>query len=128
MTVNYLNDKNSDPASGVELAAYRIYGAGLNYRTSASNSATLAYYYSSNKDGASDTSRTWILSDDYSLSKRTTLYALVAGVNAGSGYTSGAPFGVANNNVFLAAAGKKQPPLYSWVSITASNCAVWIST
>ncbi|MFC3108366.1 porin [Undibacterium arcticum] len=106
VTVNYLNDKNSDPASGVELAAYRIYGAGLNYRTSASNSATLAYYYSSNKDGASDTSRTWILSDDYSLSKRTTLYALVAGVNAGSGYTSGAPFGVANNNVFLAAAGK----------------------
>lgn len=104
--VNYMNNKNSDPASGSRLAQYRVYGAGLNYRTSAANAATLAYYYSTNKDGARDTSKTWILSDDYALSKRTTLYALVSGVNAGSGYTSGAAFGVANNNFFVATAGK----------------------
>lgn len=106
LTLNYLNNKNSDPGTGAGLAQYRVYGAGLNYRTSAANTATLAYYYSTNKDGVSDTSRTWILSDDYALSKRTTLYALVSGVNAGSGYSAGAPFGVANNNLFLAAAGK----------------------
>ncbi|WP_211450795.1 porin [Collimonas antrihumi] len=106
LTANYLNNRNSDPASGASLAQYHVYGAGLNYRTSPSNTATLAYYYSSNKSGVSDTSRTWILSDDYALSKRTTLYALVSGVNAGSGYTSGAAFGVANDNAFLATAGK----------------------
>lgn len=106
VTVNYLNDKNSDPASGAGLARYRVYGAGLNYRTSGANTATLAYYYSNNKASTSDTSRTWILSDDYTLSTRTTLYALVSGVNAGSAYSAGAPFGVANNNLFLATAGK----------------------
>ncbi|SDX07984.1 Outer membrane protein (porin) [Collimonas sp. OK242] len=106
LTANYLNNKNSDPASGSSLAQYHVYGAGLNYRTSASNTATLAYYYSSNKEGVSDTSGTWILSDDYALSKRTTLYALLSGVNAGNGYTAGAAFGVANDNAFLASAGK----------------------
>ncbi|MGS0740897.1 porin [Glaciimonas sp. GG7] len=106
LTVNYLNNKNSDPSSGVELAQYRVYGAGLNYRTSVANTATLAYYYSNNKDGTSDTSRTLILSDDYALSKRTTLYGLLAGVKAGNGYTTGAAFGVANNNVYLASGGK----------------------
>lgn len=106
LTGNYLNDKNTDPATGSRLAQYHVYGLGLNYRTSVANTATLAFYYSTNKDGNSDTSRTWILSDDYALSKRTTLYGLIAGVNAGSGYTAGAPFGIANNNAFLAAAGK----------------------
>lgn len=106
LTLNYLNNKNSDPATGAELAQYRVYGAGLNYRTSVANTATLAYYYSNNKDGSSDISKTLILSDDYSLSKRTTLYGLVAGVKASSGYTTGAAFGVANNNVYLATSGK----------------------
>ncbi len=96
--VNYLNNRNSDPFSGIELAQYRIFGAGLDYRTSPNNGATLAYYHSNNKDLAHDTSSTLILSDDYSLSKRTTLYALIAGVKAGSAYTTGAAFGVANNS------------------------------
>ncbi|MEB0011632.1 porin [Glaciimonas sp. Gout2] len=106
LTVNYLNNKNSDPASGSELAQYRVYGAGVNYRTSVANTATLAYYYSSNKVGVSDNSKTIILSDDYALSKRTTLYGLVAGVKASSGYTAGSAFGVANNNLYLASGGK----------------------
>jgi predicted porin len=105
-TLNYLNNTNSDAVTGAGLAQYRVYGTGVNYRTSAVNTATLAYYYSTNKSGSSDNSKTWILSDDYALSKRTTLYALISGVNAGSGYTVGAPFGVANNNAFLAVAGK----------------------
>ncbi|PUA17536.1 porin [Glaciimonas sp. PCH181] len=106
LTLNYLNNKNSDPATGAELAQYRVYGAGLNYRTSVANTATLAYYYSNNKDGSSDISKTLILSDDYALSKRTTLYGLLAGVKASSGYTTGAAFGVANNNLYLATSGK----------------------
>lgn len=106
LTVNYLNNKNSNPATGAELSQYRVYGAGLNYRTSVANTATLAYYYSSNKDGNGDNSKTVILSDEYSLSKRTTLYGLVAGVKAGSGYTAGSAFGVANNNLYLASSGK----------------------
>lgn len=106
LTVNYLNNKNSDPASGAELSQYRVYGAGLNYRTSISNTATLAYYYSTNKDGTNDNSKTVILSDEYALSKRTTLYGLVAAAKAGSGYTVGSAFGVANNNLYLATGGK----------------------
>jgi len=106
VTGNYLNNKNTDPTTGVELANYKVYGLGLNYRTAVNNTATLAYYHTSNKDGVSDNSNAWILSDDYSLSKRTTLYALLAGINAGTGYTTGSAFGVANNNVYLGGAGK----------------------
>ena len=104
VTANYLNDKNTNPATGVELQNYDIYGLGLNYKTSAVNTATLAFYSSKNKDAVSDTSKTWILSDDYALSKRTTLYALLAGVSTGANYSAGAAFGVANINVCLGAA------------------------
>ena len=104
---NYLDNRNSS-ATGVEFAQYKVAGVGVDYRTSANNSATLAYYHSKNSDRASDTSNTWILSDDYSLSKRTTLYALLAGVNTSSAYTSGSPFGVANNSAaYLPAAGHR---------------------
>ncbi|KAF3998705.1 porin [Glaciimonas immobilis] len=106
LTLNYLNNKNKNPGTGAELAQYRVYGAGVNYRTSVANTATLAYYYSSNKVGSSDNSKSIIVSDDYSLSKRTTLYGLVAGVKAGSGYTVGSAFGVANNNLYLPTSGK----------------------
>jgi len=34
LTGNYLNDKNTDPATGSRLAQYHVYGLGLNYRTS----------------------------------------------------------------------------------------------
>lgn len=106
VSANYMDNTNRNPSTGAELAEYQVYGLGVNYRTAANNVATLAYYSSKNKDMSNDTSKTWILSDDYSLSKRTTLYALVAGVNAGANYSSGAAFGVANDHAYLATAGK----------------------
>ena len=106
LTANYLDNENTNPANDVRLARYQITGLGLNYRTAPNNAATLAFYYSKNKEGNSDNSRTLILSDDYSLSKRTTLYALVAGVKAAAGYTNGSPFGVANDKVLLGAPDK----------------------
>lgn len=106
LTANYLDNENTNPANDVRLARYQVTGLGLNYRTAPNNAATLAFYYSKNKEGSNDNSKTLILSDDYSLSKRTTLYALVAGVKAGSGYTSGSPFGVANDKVLLGAVDK----------------------
>lgn len=106
LTANYLDNENTNPANDVSLARYHITGLGVNYRTAPNNAATLAFYYSKNKEGSGDNSKTLILSDDYSLSKRTTLYALVAGVKAGAGYTSGSPFGVANDKVLLAAVDK----------------------
>ena len=108
---SYLNDKNTNAATGTELQNYQILSAGVDYRTAANNVATLAYYHSKNKDMTADTSNTWILSDEYSLSKRTTLYALVSGVNTGANYSSGAAFGVANNNTYLGAQGKNTTAL-----------------
>ena len=106
LTANYLDNTNHNAGTGGLAAEYQIYGLGLNYRTATNNTVTLAYYDSKNKEASNDTSKTWILSDDYSLSKRTTLYGLISGVNAGSNYSTGAAFGVANDHVYLAMAGK----------------------
>ena len=106
INANYMDSTNHSPSTGVLASDYRVYGLGLNYRTGVNNTVTLAYYDSKNKDASDDTSKTWILSDDYSLSKRTTLYALLSGVNASNNYTTGAAFGVANDHAYLAMAGK----------------------
>lgn len=106
ITGNYMDSTNHSPMTGVLASDYRVFGLGLNTRTGINNTVTLAYYDSKNKEASDDTSKTWILSDDYALSKRTTLYGLLSGVNAGKNYTAGAAFGVANDHVYLAMAGK----------------------
>ncbi|MFC5429574.1 porin [Paraburkholderia denitrificans] len=57
---------------------------GVTYQWSASNVAGLAGYYNRYRGGHNSTTRSLVLSNDFSLSKRTMLYAQVAYVDAGA--------------------------------------------
>jgi predicted porin len=95
--VNYL-DTSSNNTSGVEAFNYRVTGLGVDYPLNAKNTLTVAYYNAENKAAsasATDDSKTWIVSNDYSLSKRTTLYGLVSGSKQGAGYTGASASGTA---------------------------------
>jgi predicted porin len=86
---NYLDNKGKDPATGAEVSHYKVYGIGLDYKLTDSDTVTLAYYDGKNDDRNADTGKSIILSNDFALSKRTTLYALIANDKAGSGATYG---------------------------------------
>ena len=109
VTLNYLDNASTNAIGGAKVAHVDVIGAGLNYRSSANNTATVAFYGSKDKINSNANSKTWILSDDYALSKRTTIYGLLSGVNADANYAAvggGSAFGVANNNLYLPTAGK----------------------
>jgi predicted porin len=86
---NYLDNKGKNPASGAELTHYRIIGLGVDYKASAKNTVTLAYYDGKNNDTSGDTAKTVILSDDYALFAQLTLYGLLAQVKAGTAVSFG---------------------------------------
>jgi predicted porin len=83
---NGLDAKNNDK-NGVEMSDVRALGAGVDWKWSPSNSATLAYYNNKDKLNSNDKTDNIVLSNDYSLSKRTTLYTQMAYVDAKSGAT-----------------------------------------
>ncbi|WP_066331386.1 porin [Azohydromonas lata] len=64
-----------------------VWGLGVDYAFGA-NTVTLAYYQGKDKKAADDKTKTLVLSDDYALSKRTTLYAQVAVADANAGASS----------------------------------------
>ena len=76
----------------------KVYVYGVNYNWSPKNLLTVAYYDGENKLISSDTSKSLIVSNEYSLSKRTTLYALVSSHRGGSAYTSAASMGTTVRN------------------------------
>lgn len=63
-----------DFGSGAATAKTDNFGVGADWRWNANNSATLAIYQGKNKSVADATTRSIVLSNDYSLSKRTALY------------------------------------------------------
>lgn len=63
------------------------WGVGVDYAWGA-NTTTLAYYLGKDKDLKADKTKTLVLSNDYALSKRTTLYAQLAYADAESGATN----------------------------------------
>lgn len=84
----YLKNKSD---AGV-LAAGRetdvdAWGLGVDYAWGA-NTTTLAYYLGKDKDFTADRTKTLVLSNDYALSKRTTLYAQLAYADADPGATN----------------------------------------
>lgn len=87
LKANYLT-VDSYNSSGVNDAENKTTGLGVNYAVNAQNTVTVAFYDSENKKVANNTSKTWIVGNDYSLSKRTTVYALVAGNKGGSAFSS----------------------------------------
>jgi predicted porin len=75
-----------------------VYGYGVEYQWNPKNLFTVAYYDGENKKIANDTSKSIIVSNEYSLSKRTTLYALASSHKGGSAYTSAASMGTTSAN------------------------------
>ncbi len=87
LKANYLT-VDSYNSSGVNDATNKTTGVGANYALDAKNTLTVAFYDSENTKVAGNTSKTWIVGNDYSLSKRTTIYALVAGNKGGNAFSS----------------------------------------
>jgi predicted porin len=79
--INFLNGKNKN-LSQVETSNVEVLGLGLDWKTSSNNSLGLAYYSGKDKNMTSSTTNSFILSDEYALSKRTTLYVSAALVDA----------------------------------------------
>jgi predicted porin len=84
--INGLDAKNNDK-NGVEMSDVRGLGAGVDWKWAANNSATLAYYNNKDKINSSDETNNIVISNDYSFSKRTTLYTQLAYVDAKAGAT-----------------------------------------
>lgn len=81
---NWLRAENSG-ADGVRTSKVDAWGVGADWKWSDSNSATLAYYDNKDKEHGSNQTRNVVLSNDYFISKRTTLYAQMAVVDADDG-------------------------------------------
>ena len=84
---NYLNAKNYDSVDGAQVSKVDSYGLGVDWKWHPSNSATIAYYDNKDKINREDATKNWVISNDYSFSKRTTLYTQLAWVDAKSGAT-----------------------------------------
>lgn len=68
--------------AGTDISNVRSFGADIDYRWSSANTASLAGYYNQYTGAHHSTTRSVVLGDDYSLSKRTMLYAQIAYVDA----------------------------------------------
>lgn len=79
--LNLLNSKNRNAAL-VETTKVNVLGLGLDWKTTENNTIGLAYYTGKDKNMVSSTTNSFILSDEYALSKRTTLYVQAAFVDA----------------------------------------------
>lgn len=84
--LNYLRGVNKNIAL-VETSRVDFFGAGLDWRTAANNTVIAAVYYGKDKDNSADKTTTLLLSDEYALSKRTTLYAQLGYAKANTGAT-----------------------------------------
>lgn len=83
--VNYLRGVNKDSATLAETSKVDVFGLGVDWKTAANNSVIAAVYYGKDKNNSADKTTTLLLSDEYALSKRTTLYGQLAYAKANSG-------------------------------------------
>lgn len=84
---NFLWAPNYDANSGEEISRVNSIGVGVDWKWHPANLATFAYYDNRDRINRDDGTRNIVLSNDYSLSKRTTLYQQVAFVDARDGAT-----------------------------------------
>jgi predicted porin len=82
----FLNTKSDAGVLTTATTDVNSWGVGVDYAWGA-NTSTLAYYQGKDKDAADDKTKTLVLSNDYALSKRTTLYAQLAYADANAGAT-----------------------------------------
>jgi predicted porin len=74
-----------DDNAGVEVADTDNFGIGADFKWSPESTATLAFYHGKDDVVSENKTKTLIVSNDYALSKRTTLYAQLAYVDADAG-------------------------------------------
>lgn len=81
---NMLRAENAG-ANGLLTSKVDAIGVGVDWAWSPVNNATLAYYDNKDKRNTANHTKNIVLSNEYSFSKRTLLYAQMASVDAGSG-------------------------------------------
>ena len=81
---NYTSGKNHNGATGAEVSKVVAWGIGVDYKWHPANTFNVAYCDNRDKLNREDATRNWVFSNDYALSKRTTLYAQLALVDARS--------------------------------------------
>lgn len=79
--LNYLHGKNKN-ALLAETSNVSVVGLGLDWKLAPNNTVILAAYFGKDKNNADSKTTSFILSDEYALSKRTTVYATAAFVDA----------------------------------------------
>lgn len=82
--LNYLRGLNKDIATTAETKV-GVIGAGLDWKTAANNTAMAAVYFGKDKNNSDNKTTTFILGDEYALSKRTTLYGQLVYADAKAG-------------------------------------------
>ncbi|MEO8407339.1 MAG: porin, partial [Oxalobacteraceae bacterium] len=82
--LNYLRGVNKN-ANLVETSKVDVFGVGVDWKTASNNSVIAAVYYGKDKNNSADKTTTLLLSDEYALSKRTTLYGQLAYAKADAG-------------------------------------------
>lgn len=85
--LNYLKAINKDTVTLSETTNVGVLGLGLDWKTASNNTVMAAAYFAKDKNNSADKTSTFILSDEYALSKRTTLYCNLALVDAKAGAT-----------------------------------------
>lgn len=85
--LNYLRGVNKNAATLADASKVNVVGAGLDWKTAANNTVMGAVYFAKNKTSSNDKTTTLILSDEYALSKRTTLYGAFTYAHAKAGAT-----------------------------------------
>lgn len=78
--LNYLRGINKD-AAGVDVSNVEVIGLGVDWKLAPNNTVIAAAYFGKDKNDSTNKTSSFILSDEYALSKRTTLYGTVAFVN-----------------------------------------------
>lgn len=86
LKANFLRGDNKTAAL-VDDSKVNVFGLGAEFKTAANNTVGASVYFGKDKMNGADKTTTLILSDEYSMSKRTTLYAQLAYANAKAGAT-----------------------------------------
>jgi len=82
--INYLKAREKN-ATGGDLTDVGVLGLGVDWKMAANNTVMAAVYIGENKKPTSTKTTSFVISDEYALSKRTTLYGQVAFANADAG-------------------------------------------
>lgn len=85
--LNYLRGVNKDIVTLSETSKVDVFGLGVDWKTAPNNTVIAAVYYGKDKNNSADKTTTLLLSDEYALSKRTTLYGQLAYARADAGAT-----------------------------------------